>query len=106
MLSLPVQNPTLSYWHRTTRAFPFLNANRLNHVPSSAKYVIIGSGLSGALTAWELIDNGVPGEDVLILEGMIGSYREKRRWHILTAMPFREQRAKLFLVLVGEMLAM
>ena len=68
MSSLPVSRPTLSYWHQTTRAFPHLNANRKNDVPSSAKYLIIGSGLSGALTAWQLIDSGVPGEDVLILE--------------------------------------
>lgn len=66
--SLPVPSPTLSHWHRTTRSFPHLNENHLADVPSSTKYLIIGSGISGALTAWELINNGVKGEDVLILE--------------------------------------
>lgn len=66
--SLPVPNPTLSFWHRTTRAFPHLNANVHSDVPSSTKYLIIGSGLAGSLTAWELIESGIPGEDVLILE--------------------------------------
>ncbi|KAH7014837.1 FAD dependent oxidoreductase [Ilyonectria destructans] len=66
--SLPVPSPNLSHWHRTTRSFPHLNENHLADVPSSTKYLIIGSGISGALTAWELIHNGVKGEDVLILE--------------------------------------
>ncbi|KAF2217824.1 hypothetical protein CERZMDRAFT_63947 [Cercospora zeae-maydis SCOH1-5] len=67
--SLPLPNPCLSYWHRTTRAFKHLNANEEAPVPQSAKYVIIGSGLSGSLTAWSLVvDHGVPATDVLILE--------------------------------------
>ncbi|KAJ5888601.1 hypothetical protein N7495_008642 [Penicillium taxi] len=66
--SLPAPSSTLSIWHRTTRSFPHLHANRLTTVPTSAKYVIIGSGISGALTAWKLIESGVKGEDILILE--------------------------------------
>jgi glycine/D-amino acid oxidase-like deaminating enzyme len=37
-------------------------------VPASKKYVVIGSGISGALTAFELTENGVNGEDIVILE--------------------------------------
>ncbi|KAH7128930.1 FAD dependent oxidoreductase [Dactylonectria macrodidyma] len=66
--SLPVPGSTLSHWHRTTRSFPHLNANLFAEVPASTKYLIIGSGISGALTAWELINHGVEGKDVLILE--------------------------------------
>ncbi|KAK2776022.1 hypothetical protein FQN53_002916 [Emmonsiellopsis sp. PD_33] len=66
--SLPHPAPCLSYWQRTTRAFPLLHANRNVAVPASAKYVIVGSGLSGALTAFELLDAGVKGDDVIILE--------------------------------------
>lgn len=67
--SLPLPNPCLSYWHRTTRAFKHLNVNEHAPVPQSAKYVIIGSGLSGSFTAWSLVvDHGVPATDVLILE--------------------------------------
>ncbi|KAM3419794.1 hypothetical protein BST61_g3126 [Cercospora zeina] len=36
--SLPVPNPCLSYWHRTTRAFKHLNANEKTPVPQTAKY--------------------------------------------------------------------
>ncbi|KAJ5650449.1 uncharacterized protein N7484_004172 [Penicillium longicatenatum] len=66
--SLPRPTPCLSYWQRTTRAFPHLFANQNTRVPTRAKYVIIGSGLSGALTTFELLEGGVKGEDVIILE--------------------------------------
>ncbi|CAK4031341.1 FAD dependent oxidoreductase [Lecanosticta acicola] len=66
--SLPVANPCLSYWHRTTRAFPYLNHNQDSPVPSQAKYLIIGSGLAGTLTAWSLIERGIPGNEILVLE--------------------------------------
>jgi glycine/D-amino acid oxidase-like deaminating enzyme len=58
----------LSYWQRTTRAFPHLFANQNNTVPSKAQYVVIGSGISGGLTAFELLEAGVQGEDLVILE--------------------------------------
>jgi hypothetical protein len=66
--SATLPEPCLSYWQRTTRAFPHLNANRNTPVPTFKKYVIIGSGISGALSAFELTENGVRGEDVIILE--------------------------------------
>jgi hypothetical protein len=65
---LPVPNPCLSFWQQTTRSFPYLNVNENEEVPSKSKYVIIGSGISGALTSYELIAAGVPGEDIVILE--------------------------------------
>ncbi|KAJ5760324.1 hypothetical protein N7520_007480 [Penicillium odoratum] len=66
--SLPRETPCLSYWQRTIRAFPHLFANQHVQVPPRIKYVVIGSGLSGALTTFELLEAGVKGEDVLILE--------------------------------------
>ncbi|USW54743.1 Putative FAD dependent oxidoreductase, FAD/NAD(P)-binding domain superfamily [Septoria linicola] len=67
--SLPVPNPCLSYWHRTTRAFQHLNANDYTPVPKTSKYAIIGSGLSGSLTAWSLVvDHNINASDILILE--------------------------------------
>lgn len=66
---LPVDNPCLSFWQQTTRSFPYLLANAQRPLPPSTKYLIIGSGLSGALTAFDLIHSaGVPGSDVIILE--------------------------------------
>ncbi|POS69988.1 FAD dependent oxidoreductase superfamily protein [Diaporthe helianthi] len=66
---LPVDNPCLSFWQQTTRSFPHLLANSQSSLPSSTKYLVIGSGLSGALTSFDLIHSaGVPGSDVLILE--------------------------------------
>lgn len=64
----PIPKPCLSYWQRTTRAFPLLNINSEAKVPETSKYVIIGSGLSGGLTAFELIEGGVKGSDIVILE--------------------------------------
>lgn len=66
--SLPIQEPCLSYWHRTTRAFEHLHENEHERVPAAAKYVIIGSGLSGSFTAWSLKENGVEAKDIVILE--------------------------------------
>ena len=66
--SAPVPKPCLSYWQRMTRAFPHLNANRNTPVPATSQYVIIGSGISGALTAFELTERGVKGTNILILE--------------------------------------
>lgn len=66
---LPVENPCLSFWQQTTRSFPHLLANSESSLPQTTKYLVIGSGISGALTAFELIHSaGVPGSDVLILE--------------------------------------
>lgn len=58
----------LSYWQRTTRAFLYLNSNRNTRVSSTNKYVVIGSGISGALTTFQLIENGVSGDEIVILE--------------------------------------
>ncbi|KAJ4253360.1 hypothetical protein NW762_010515 [Fusarium torreyae] len=66
--SFPIPSPNLSHWHRTTRSFPHLNENHSTNVPASTQYLVIGSGISGALTAWELINSGIEAKDVLILE--------------------------------------
>ncbi|KAH9897488.1 FAD dependent oxidoreductase [Xylariomycetidae sp. FL2044] len=65
---LPVPNPCLSFWQQTTRSFAHLHANQGEPVPASSRYVVIGSGLSGALTAYSLIEGGVSAADILILE--------------------------------------
>ncbi|KAI0182074.1 FAD dependent oxidoreductase [Hypoxylon sp. FL1284] len=65
---LPVPDPCLSFWQQTTRSFPYLNINKDEPVPAESKYVVIGSGISGALTTFELIQGGVPPEDVVIFE--------------------------------------
>ncbi|KAF4634520.1 hypothetical protein G7Y89_g3589 [Cudoniella acicularis] len=66
--SAPVSKPCLSYWQRTTRAFPHLHSNHNTNVPASRQFVIIGSGISGALVAFELTESGIKGEDVVIIE--------------------------------------
>ncbi|KAF7717570.1 Uncharacterized protein PECH_006609 [Penicillium ucsense] len=66
--NLPNNTPCLSYWQRTTRAFPYLAAHHNDPVPTCTQYVVIGSGISGGLTAFELIEAGVAGQDIVILE--------------------------------------
>ncbi|KAJ5366465.1 hypothetical protein N7541_000406 [Penicillium brevicompactum] len=66
--SLPFPSACLSHWHRGTRSFPHLNANHHAQVPTTTKHAIIGSGISGALTAFSLIENGTNPSDILILE--------------------------------------
>lgn len=66
---LPVDNPCLSFWQQTTRSFAHLNANSDTPLPTTTKYLIIGSGISGALTAFELIHSaGIPGDTITIFE--------------------------------------
>ncbi|KAI2789430.1 hypothetical protein POX_d04918 [Penicillium oxalicum] len=66
--NLPNKTPCLSYWQRTTRAFPHLRAQCMDPVPADSQYVIIGSGISGGLTAFELLEAGVSAEKIVILE--------------------------------------
>jgi len=66
--SLPIENACLSYWHRTTRAFRHLHENHDQAVPSNINYLVIGSGLSGALTTWKLLEAGIEGKEIVILE--------------------------------------
>lgn len=65
---LPSKSSSLSYWHRTTRSFKYLNHNQNEPLPASTIYAIIGSGLSGSLVAYNLLQRGIPGKDILILE--------------------------------------
>ncbi|KAG7087669.1 hypothetical protein E1B28_013617 [Marasmius oreades] len=69
---LPVSKPCLSIWQRTTRTNPLLNHNSVSTtaVPSTADAVIIGSGLSGTLTAYELLNSSSPNapKAVVVLE--------------------------------------
>ncbi|KAI1807799.1 FAD dependent oxidoreductase [Daldinia bambusicola] len=67
-ITLPVTKPCVSFWQQTTRSFPYLHANQNEPVPEESKYVIIGSGISGALTTYELIQGGVPAGDITIFE--------------------------------------
>ncbi|CAG8150243.1 unnamed protein product [Penicillium salamii] len=66
--SLPNPTPCLSYWQRTTRGFQHLYENKDVPLPSSSPYVIVGSGIAGGLTAFELIEGGVKAEEIVILE--------------------------------------
>ncbi|KAL0061558.1 hypothetical protein AAF712_011584 [Marasmius tenuissimus] len=69
---LPVPKPCLSLWQRTTRTNPFLNLNSDHSIElvSNADAVIIGSGLSGTLTAYELLSSSSPNapKNVVMLE--------------------------------------
>ncbi|KAL4794287.1 FAD dependent oxidoreductase [Aspergillus venezuelensis] len=64
----PVENPCISFWQQTTRAFPHLQVHKDTPLPSTSPYVVIGSGISGGLLTYELIEAGIPGEDIIILE--------------------------------------
>lgn len=64
----PVNNGGLSLWQQSTRSYSNLEANRNSILPSESKYVVIGSGIAGGLLTYELIQAGVPGEDILVLE--------------------------------------
>ncbi|OHE92791.1 hypothetical protein CORC01_11941 [Colletotrichum orchidophilum] len=65
---LPVLNPCISFWRQTTRSYSYLIHNDEGPIPKAAKYVIIGSGISGALAAFKLVEGGIIGADIVILE--------------------------------------
>ncbi|KAL0948593.1 hypothetical protein HGRIS_011151 [Hohenbuehelia grisea] len=64
----PSSQPCLSYWQRTTRHWSRLTSGANESVPQTADVVIIGSGLSGALVAYELLYNPSPPSNVVMLE--------------------------------------
>jgi hypothetical protein len=64
-VSLPHPNPTTSYWQDPPDAIA--NHRTTPDLPSSADTVIIGSGITGAAVAWNLLQSQNPGS-ILMLE--------------------------------------
>ncbi|KAF8830780.1 hypothetical protein HHX47_DHR2000802 [Lentinula edodes] len=65
---LPVKDPCLSFWLQNTRSSSLLGYRTTESLPSSADVVIIGSGLSGAATAYYLLAGSNAPKSVLMLE--------------------------------------
>ncbi|KAJ7454573.1 DAO-domain-containing protein [Mycena galericulata] len=59
---------SLSHWLQGVRASPLLDHRTTEDLPTSADVVIIGSGMSGTLTAYELLSRPNPPNRVVILE--------------------------------------
>ncbi|KAL3420607.1 FAD dependent oxidoreductase [Phlyctema vagabunda] len=64
-VTLPQANPTISYWQDPPDA-QLANYLSASAVPDTADMVVIGSGISGACTAWGLLEKGA--KDVVMLE--------------------------------------
>jgi hypothetical protein len=52
--SLPVENPTRSFWH-TTHPNALVRHRTTPHLPGRARVVIVGSGITGVFAARELV---------------------------------------------------
>lgn len=68
-VSLPRDNPTQSYWQDPSDEIA--NIRTTVNLPESADVVIIGSGMTGAAIAWNLLQNATDGtrlRDVVMLE--------------------------------------
>jgi hypothetical protein len=63
--TLPHENPTTSYWQDPPADIASLRSTE--ELPESADYVIIGSGISGACIAFNLLEKK-PDAKVVILE--------------------------------------
>ncbi|KAF8177553.1 DAO-domain-containing protein [Mycena galopus ATCC 62051] len=59
---------SLSYWLQGVRASPLLDHRTTRELPSSVEVVIIGSGMTGAMAAHELLTRPDPPKSVVILE--------------------------------------
>lgn len=66
-VSLPVDNPTKSFWLNTPDANPFADAGSTGELTEDADVCIIGSGITGVSAAWHL-SNGLERPSVVILE--------------------------------------
>lgn len=65
---LPISQPCLSIWQRSSRQSTLVNEGADSPLPSTADAVIIGSGLSGAVTAYELLSSPNGPKNVVMLE--------------------------------------
>lgn len=63
--TLPVSNPTRSFWH-ITHPNPLVRHRTTPELPQRGDVVIIGSGITGAFVARELIASGVT--NVVVVE--------------------------------------
>ncbi|KAF8590750.1 FAD dependent oxidoreductase [Ramaria rubella] len=66
--SFPHPNPCLSFWLQGTRSSPLLGHRTTHSLPTSADVLIIGSGLSGAATAYFLLTSANPPRSIVMLE--------------------------------------
>jgi hypothetical protein len=59
-VSLPHPNPTPSYWHSDTPLnpipHPISDLRSTPELPEYADYVVVGSGISGAMIAWGILE--------------------------------------------------
>src|ERR1051326_7218528 len=60
----PVENPTVSYWHDPPSKLA--DHRSTSTLPEVAENVIVGSGISGTMIAWNLLEAGE--KDVLLFE--------------------------------------
>ncbi|KAJ6497959.1 FAD dependent oxidoreductase [Mycena vitilis] len=64
----PQPNPSLSFWLQGARSSPLLGHRSTEALPATTDITIIGSGLSGAATAYFLLMGSDPPRKVLLLE--------------------------------------
>lgn len=64
-VSLPPANPTISYWQDPpdSEIADYLSSEQ---VPETADTIIIGSGITGALVAWNLLQSPDHGRTVML----------------------------------------
>ena len=65
-VTLPVANPTVSYWQDPPDA-DVADLRSTCDLPKDADFVIVGSGVSGAFVAFNILEKR-PGAKVLMLE--------------------------------------
>ncbi|KAJ7667035.1 DAO-domain-containing protein [Mycena rosella] len=59
---------SLSYWLQGVRSSPLIDHRTTEDLPKTADVVIIGSGMSGTLTAYELLTRPNPPKSIVIFE--------------------------------------
>jgi hypothetical protein len=63
--SLPRSNPTKSYWQDPPDSIS--NLRSTENLPEEADYVIVGSGISGSMIAWGILERA-PNAKVVMIE--------------------------------------
>jgi hypothetical protein len=62
--SLPRTNPTTSYWQDPPDAISNLRSSE--DLPNEADYVVVGSGISGAMITWGILERNPEAKIVMI----------------------------------------
>jgi hypothetical protein len=91
-VSLPHPHPTISYWQDPPSSLANYQSNET--LPESADVVIVGSGITGAAVAWNLLQSKEKHGEIVMLEarGACSGATGRNGTPIPPSIPFLEKK--------------